>query len=368
MTAVLTPTKRAPAEPETDPGETGGMRSGPALIKATLPFEVEHRWTTWRLFTTATLIYALCLAAVVVADWWPAKVLAGGIAGLVLVRLFIFYHDALHGAIFRKSTIGQALMSLVGMHVLAVRSVWKETHDYHHQHNAQLATASIGSYPVLTVEQYRRATPNERRAYRLTRHPLTMGAGMLTVFALGMVISAFKRNPRRHWAGPVALGFQIAAFVLLGIFISWLNALCLVAIPAAVAMAMGSYLFYAQHNFPSVKLHRRRDWNFTQAALTSSSLFDMSPLMRWFTGDIGFHHVHHLNHRIPFYRLEETMRALPELQAPGRTSWRLRDIRACLAQAVWDPEVGHMRTWAEARELLKSPPPDAGSPAAAPAA
>lgn len=362
MTAVLTPPKRAPAEPETDPGEESGLRSGPALIKATLPFEGEHRWTTWRLFGVAVLVYAACLAAVFAAGWWPAKILAGGIAGLVLVRLFIFYHDALHGAIFRKSRVGQACMSLIGLHVLAVRSVWKETHDYHHQHNAQLATASIGSYPILTVEQYRRATPQDRRAYRMARHPLTMGAGLLTVFALGMVFSAFRRNPRRHWAGPVGLTLQIAAFVVLGFTVGWFNATCLVVVPSVVAMAVGSYLFYAQHNFPSVKLHRRRDWNFTQAALTSSSLFDMSPMMRWFTGDIGFHHVHHLNHRIPFYRLEETMRALPELQAPGRTSWRLRDIRACLSQALWDPEEGRMRTWAEARDLLKTAPADPKAP------
>jgi len=331
-------------------------RTGPALIKASIAFEGEQRGRTWLLFLSTLCVYGMFLAAVFFAEWWPAKVLAACLAGLVIVRIFIFYHDALHGAIFRKSRVGQWCMSAIGIHVLAVRSVWKETHDYHHQHNAQIATASIGSYPVLTTQQYRRATPAQRRAYRMARHPLTMAAGLLTVFMLGMVGSAFRRSPGRHWMGPVALVLQLGAFIALGVTLGWLNAVCMLLIPAVVAMAAGSYLFYAQHNFPSVQLHRRRDWNYVQAALTSSSLFEMGPVMHWLTGNIGFHHVHHLNHRIPFYRLKEAMRAMPELQAAGRTSWRIRDVRACLAQAIWDPDLGRMRTWKEARALVRDNP------------
>jgi omega-6 fatty acid desaturase (delta-12 desaturase) len=133
----------------------------------------------------------------------------------------------------------------------------------------------------------------------------------------------------------------------LSLWLGPINALCLLVIPLAVTHGMGTYLFYAQHNFPDMNLKSRREWDYTHAALRSSSMFDMPPLMHWLTGNIGYHHVHHLNHRIPFYRLPEAMASVPELQNPGRTSWRLRDVKACLDLAVWDPDRGRMLTYAE---------------------
>jgi omega-6 fatty acid desaturase (delta-12 desaturase) len=114
-------------------------------------------------------------------------------------------------------------------------------------------------------------------------------------------------------------------------------------LPLAIAMAIGAYLFYAQHNFPDLLVQPRESWDFARAALESSSYMEMGPLMAWFTGNIGYHHVHHLNPLIPFYRLPEAMAALPELQNAKKTSLRLSDIRACFAQKLWDPEAGHMK-------------------------
>jgi omega-6 fatty acid desaturase (delta-12 desaturase) len=330
---------------------TGGPRSGPALIAATRPFEDERPWTSRRLLLSTLITLGLLLVVAATATWWPVQVLAGLLAGLVQVRLFIFYHDALHGAIFRKAPLAQLLMTAVGYYLLAVRSVWQETHDYHHQNNAKLVGSSIGSYPLLSVGMLPKVTPAQWRMYRIIRHPLVMIAGPVTIFLVGMVWSAFRRDPARHWQGILAAGLHLAALVALTWWGGWRASLCVLVLPDVISMAIGSYLFYAQHNFPDVKLSKRSTWSFTNAALRSSSMFDMSPMMHWFTGNIGYHHVHHLNHRIPFYRLREAMQAIPELQQPGRTSWSLRDIRGCLSIGVWDPGQDRMLTYAEVARL-----------------
>jgi acyl-lipid omega-6 desaturase (Delta-12 desaturase) len=322
-------------------------RSGAELIRATQVFETERKATTWYLLGETLAVLAGALFVVVHSPYWPVQVLAGAIAGLVQIRLFIFYHDSLHGAVFRRSLIANGIMSVFGFYLVAVRSVWKETHDFHHQNNAKLVGSAVGSYPILSVIMEERASPHELRMYNIARHPLTIIFGYFTVFMIGMAIAPFRRNAGRHWGGPVAIASHYALFAIMVYFFGWVTGACAVILPSAVSMAVGAYLFYAQHNFPAMKLSSRSDWSLTHAALRSSSMFDMSPMMHWFTGNIGFHHVHHLNHRIPFYRLRETMLAIPELQDPGRTSWRLRDIRACLRLYVWDSSLERMLTYAD---------------------
>ena len=130
-----------------------------------------------------------------------------------------------------------------------------------------------------------------------------------------------------HGALVVAVGFAGLDILLLGL-----------VVPMLVGSCLGAYLFYAQHNYPGVQLRNRADWTFVFAALHSSSYMTMNPLMRWVAGNIGYHHIHHLNPRIPFYRLPEAMAEIPELQSPVTTSLGLSDIRQCLSLKLWDPE------------------------------
>ena len=326
-------------------------RSGPELIRATQPFEVESRVTTWLLLAETIFALAAALLLVFLVEAWPVKILVGIIAGLVQVRLFIFYHDTLHGAIFRKDPIGNSLMTLVGFYLVVARSVWKESHDYHHTNNAKLIGSAIGSYPIMTVDMHQRASTGDLRLYNFARHPLTIFFGYFTVFLIGFSLHPFFRNPKRHWGGPVALILPALLLAVVWINFGWINALAAVFIPCFVSMLFGAYLFYAQHNFPGVKIPKRGEWSYTEAAISASSMFKMSWMMHWFTGNIGFHHVHHLNHRIPFYLLPQAMAAIPELQTPSCTSWRLRDIIACLRLSTWDPKQDRMLTYAEMKQL-----------------
>jgi len=113
-------------------------------------------------------------------------------------------------------------------------------------------------------------------------------------------------------------------------------------IPHFVASAIGSYLFYAQHNFPGVSFYDRAGWAYEKAALESSSYMKTGPIMAWFTANIGYHHIHHLNHRVPFYRLPEVLKKVPELARPKTTSLHPLDIIRCLRLKLWDVESQQM--------------------------
>ncbi len=331
------------------------MRTGPELVRASNEYAKEDRALTWRLLVVALAVWAGTVSVAAFGPLWIA-VPASLLTGLLVVRLFIFYHDYLHGAILQGSTAGGWVMKAVGYYVLTGPSVWKETHDYHHKHTAKMVGAAIGSYPVVTVGMWHLMSRGQRLGYRFVRNPLTMLFGYVFMFVLGMCLAPFKRQPRQHLDGLLSLVFQWSFAALAWWAFGWQAALLGVILPDVVATATGSYLFYAQHNFPGMQIRGRREWEYTFAALHSSSMFDMNPVMHWLTGNIGYHHVHHLNHRIPFYRLPEAMRAMPELQNPHRTSWAPRDVWACLRFHIWSPKDGRMLTYAEAE--LRKPSPD----------
>lgn len=324
------------------------MRAGAELIRASNEYAVEDRSRTWRLLIATFGVYGVFVAVAALAPWWPVRLIGSLFAGLTVVRLFIFLHDWQHGAIFTKSTAGSVAMWMVGVITLTTRSVWKQTHDYHHKNNAKMVGASIGSYPVVTVKMYEGLKPKDQRNYRLARHPLTILFAYFTLFCIGMVISPFQRDPAAHRMAPVIAFAHFSIFGAVFWVFGWQMAVLTWFLPAAVSMAAGGYLFYAQHNFPDIDIRDRRDWDYTHAALRSSSYFEMGPVMHWFTGNIGYHHIHHLNHRIPFYRLPEAMAGIPEVQNPGRTSWKLADVWGCLRLKLWDPEQRRMVTFAEA--------------------
>ena len=336
-----TPTEDSPSTNE--PGDTKpAPRTGGALFRATKAYAEEDISRTWREFAATALVLTGAELTTWFAPYMVLQLVAGVVMGLTLVRLFIFYHDYLHGAIFRKSKAGDWAMFFTGLYMLNPPVIWKETHDYHHRNNAKITGAAIGSYPVATTRMWAMMKPEQRRNYALTRHPAIITMGYFTLFTVGMCIAPFVREPRKYWDSGLALVVHFGTLVAVGLAFGLDAAFFGILLPFFIAFAAGAYLFYAQHNFPGIVLRDRTKWDYTHAALKSSSMFDMSPVMHWFTGNIGYHHVHHLNHRIPFYRLPEAMAGVPELQHPTRTSWHPRDIMACLRLKLWDKSKGEM--------------------------
>ena len=324
------------------------MREGKELIRASKEFSHERRWLSWW-HLGSTLAVFIALIAVVCQDLSLfVRVPCSVLAGLVLVRLFIIFHDYQHGTILKGSPIAAFLMTLYGLLFLTPRSIWNRTHNHHHGNNAKIFGAQIGSYPVMTTEAYASASTGKRLLYAVSRHPLTIALGYLTVFLYGMCLRSFIVSPSKHFDSAMSIVLHCGLLLWLGLVAVDVMVLGLL-LPTVIGSAIGAYLFYAQHNYPNVKLRARAEWDFVFASLKSSSYIKMGPLMSWFTGNIGYHHVHHLNPNIPFYRLPEAMAGIEELQSPSTTSLHPRDIYRCFRLKLWDPVQDELVTFAGAR-------------------
>ena len=326
------------------------MLEGKELILATRKYAVEDRSKSWTLLLSTLVLLGLALFGAYYPFHIAIRIACSLIASLLLVRTFVINHDYLHGALLKDSPLATAIFTVFGWYILVPRSVWKRSHDYHHAHNSKLFSSSIGSFPIVTMETYETLSPGQRMKYLFIRHPLTIAGGYVFAFLWGMCLLPLLRSPSKHWDAGVALlfhfGIGITAYVTLGPLAFLLGFL----IPAVVSSAMGSYLFYAQHNFPGVTFSTRDEWTYIQAALDSSSYMKMSRLMHWFTANIGFHHIHHTNSRIPFYRLREVYNEMPEFRVNAKTtSLNPVDIAKCFQLKVWDPAKGKMIGFREMR-------------------
>jgi acyl-lipid omega-6 desaturase (Delta-12 desaturase) len=318
------------------------MRTGKEIILATKPYACESPSKSWwHLLSTAALL-AGSLAGTLWNFHLAGKIACSLLAGWLYLRFFVIYHDQQHGAILPHSRMAAAFMRAFGIWILSPSSVWQSSHNHHHNHNSKLRGSHIGSYPIMTREQFLNAPKSDRLKYLFMRHPLSILFGYLVVFLYGMCIYPSVSKPREHYDG----FFAVAGHLLIAAAITWLlgwQALLLtLVLPQFVACAIGSYLFYAQHNFPSVVFSDKADWTYDKAALESSSFLKTGPVLAWFTANIGYHHIHHLNSHIPFYRLPEVMAAIPELQTPRTTSLHPLEIIRCLRLKVWDPELQRM--------------------------
>lgn len=317
------------------------MTDGKQLLLDSRPFAVEHRLTSWWCLLSTLSLYIGLQTLIALSDVLALRIAASILAGLIMVRLFILYHDYEHGTILKKSFFAGVILKTYGILSLNPPSIWKRSHDHHHKHNAKINAPGIGSFPIMTQREFLAASRLQRIAYIAQRHPLTFVFGYVTVFLYGMCIRSLINNPRLHYDSAIALIVHVGVIVLTLSFGVDLFLLALI-VPAIVSAMMGSYLFYAQHNFPDAQLVPPDDWDYVTAALRSSSYMKTSRVMAWITGNIGYHHVHHLNHHIPFYRLPEAMAALPPLQSPGTTTLRPKDILACLRLGVWDEDAKRM--------------------------
>ena len=318
------------------------MRTGRELILATRPFAVEAPWKSrWSAFSTLALL--MLFSAGAVWDIHPAaRILFGICAGLVLVRMFVIYHDHQHHSILSNSAPAKVMFALFGLYILAPSSVWKRSHDHHHNHNSKLFGASIGSYPIYTRQRFLTASKSERLAYLAARHPLTIAFAYVTMFIYGMCIQSFFSSPRRHYDSLIALVLHCALAVSVAGYFGWQALVFSFIGPFSIASGIGAYLFYAQHNFPGVTFKENIEWSYDYAALESSSYLVMNPFWRWVTANIGYHHIHHINSRIPFYRLPEVMEKIPEFQNAKITTLSPVDIFRCLRLKVWDPDANRM--------------------------
>jgi acyl-lipid omega-6 desaturase (Delta-12 desaturase) len=268
--------------------------------------------------------------------WWVSLLIAIPAAGF-LVRLFMIQHDCGHGAFFPNQLANDWVGRIIGVVTMTPYDFWRRTHAIHHATSGNLDRRGIGDIDMLTVREYLARSRWGRLKYRVYRHPLVM-------FVVGPAYLFFLRNRlplglmKEGWRPWISTQATNAAIALTAAALIWLigsRAFFLVHMPIMLlAATFGVWLFYVQHQFEDTFWNESRLWNLPEAALHGSSHYDLPQPLRWFTANIGIHHVHHLCSRIPYYRLGRVLRHHPELRDIGRLT--LPQSLRCIPLVLWD--------------------------------
>jgi len=288
-----------------------------------------------------------------------AVALAVPAAGFLL-RTFIVFHDCAHASFFRSKRANALVGATLGVVLFMPFRSWRHKHAVHHATAGDLDRRGVGDIHTLTVTEYQALSRRGRLGYRLFRNPLVMfGLGPLWVVVVGPRIVSPSANRRIRNS---VLGTDLA-LVVIGGSLCWLlgwQTFLLVQLPALLLSgAIGIWLFYVQHQFESTYWESRESWNYDDAALRGSSYLKLPRVLQFFTGNIGFHHVHHLSARIPNYKLQPAHNGAPQLQ--GVPTLSLREGLRAPRWKLWDEGRGRLVTFREARHA-----PHAGDAGARP--
>jgi omega-6 fatty acid desaturase (delta-12 desaturase) len=309
------------------------------LLLATREFQEQSSLVSFVHVAPTMILIVICSATLMI---FPSIYLLpiSLLLGLLLVRSFIIFHDVMHRAVFRKSGIGRSIVSLFSILSVFSPSVWKYRHNAHHKQNTRLNDfLTEGQFPILSVSVYRKIGKKMQRRYRQSRNPFWYLIAYIRFFVYE-TLKTFLKNPRLFWTSPVWVALHIGLLSTVGYWFGAEALLLSLLIPLWLSTMIGSYLFYVQHNFEGMELKAFDDWNYVDAALHSSSMFDMPGILHWFTGNIGYHHIHHLNPSIPFYRLSEAYNSIPELQSAKKVNWSITSIVSSFSLTLWDEENG----------------------------
>ena len=280
-------------------------------------------------------------------QWWG--VLFTVPAAAFLVRLFMLQHDCGHGAFFRQKPLNDWVGRLISITTLTPYDYWRGSHAIHHATAGDLGRRGIGDLVTLTVAEYVALPWPRRLGYRLFRHPAVMfGLGPTYVFLLGHRLPLDSmRGGWRPWLSTMATNLAIAVAVGGAMWVGGVGPFLLVQLPISLlAGSIGVWLFYVQHQFEGTFWARSPSWSLREAALRGSSHYHLPGVLGWFTGDIGLHHVHHLNSRIPFYRLRQVLRDHPELNTHRLSMGQ--SVKA-FRLSLWDETAGRLISFRELR-------------------
>jgi acyl-lipid omega-6 desaturase (Delta-12 desaturase) len=317
--------------------------------------QAHHGRALLDLATSALPYLALSVAMYLVLSLSYLLTLALAVpAAIFLVRTFIVFHDCTHGSFLGSKRANAWLGRVMGLLILSPFTRWRHDHAIHHATSGDLARRGTGDVRTLTVAEYGALPWRGRAGYRLLRNPLVMfGLGPIVAMIVGPRIVARGARPRMRRS---VIATNIALAVIVGglcLAIGWRDFLLVWAPPALLAGSIGIWLFYVQHQFEEAYWESGDDWRYADAALRGSSYLKLPRLLQFCTGNIGFHHVHHLSARIPNYNLRRAHEENQIFQnVPTLSLWDgLRAPRLKL----WDEERGRLVTFAQARQAASGP-------------
>lgn len=316
------------------------MRDGvPQWTKSAQSYAApETRRSLLQLLTTVVPLIALWAAMMAAVDvtYWLTLALAVPAAAFT-VRLFIIQHDCGHRSFFRSRRLNDLLGALIGVFTFTPHGYWRRAHNLHHATCGNLEKRGIGDVSVLTVSEYENLPAWKRLAYRVYRNPLALlvvGPVYLFLIKYRLPMDLIRRYPALL-VGVMGTNLAIAGALFgLGLSFGYADVL-MVQIPIVLlSSAAGVWLFYVQHQFERTYWKDDNDWEFHEASVMASSYYHLPAILRWFSGNIGIHHLHHLSSRIPNYRLAACLKEIPALQTLNRFGFRTS--LKCFRLALWD--------------------------------
>jgi acyl-lipid omega-6 desaturase (Delta-12 desaturase) len=319
----------------------------------------DLRRSLFQLLGTSLLMVAAWVFMVqsLSVSYWLTLLLALPAAGLQ-VRLFIIQHDCGHGSFFRSARANNTVGFLLGVITLTPYHYWRRTHAIHHATSGDLDHREYGDIATLTVREYQARSRWGKLGYRMYRSMfvlLVVGPIFQFVLKHRFPLDApfeWKKEWRSIWATNLLLAAVLTAFALtlgLGTFLLVWSPIFL------ISSALGIWLFYVQHQFEDTYWEDNEHWEYHRAGLEGSSYFDLPRVLHWFTGNIGYHHIHHLSSRVPNYLLRRCMEENEELQQATRLT--ILGSLKCARLKLWDEDSRQMVGWSALRDAVEAEQP-----------
>ncbi len=322
-----------------------------AMVKAYQRPEVfKSIWQVVNSFGLLLILWILMYLSLNVS-YWTTLALALPTAGM-LVRIFIIQHDCGHGSFFASRKANDRLGQVCGVFTLTPYFQWRKSHAIHHATAGNLARRDIHDVYTMTVQEYQEASATEKLRYRFYRNPITLF--LIVPMTLFMVMYRFPSPLARRKEKMGVLWNDLVLVIIvaaISYFIGFRTFLMLYIPVVFIATGIGTWLFYIQHQFEETYWVDNDEWDYAAAALNGSSFYKLPKVLQWFTGNIGFHHIHHLSPRIPNYKLEACHQDNPGLQ--NVTTLTLSTSLQTATLTLWDEEKKRLISFRELRRREK---------------
>ena len=268
-----------------------------------------------------------------------------------IIRTFIIFHDCTHGSFFHNKKLNDTIGTITGVLTFFPYEKWKREHAIHHATSSNLDARGVGDIWVMTVDEYKDASKWERFAYRIYRNPVILfGFGPIYLILISGRVNRKDARKKERYNTYLTNALIVLFYGTIAFFVGWQSFLIVQVVSMYIAGSLGIWLFYIQHTFEDSYFEEESEWDYVKAAVDGSSYYKLPRLFQWLTGNIGYHHVHHLAPRVPNYNLEEAHESTPPLHQATTITF-LTSLKS-LKYRVYDPKNKVFITFRETKQII----------------